>query len=388
MVRIVDIRERTLSLRSDIENAAISFREMDTSLVAIVSDVGDGAPVVGFGFGSNGRYAQGGILRERLVPRLLAADPGELIDPVEDTIDPERAWNVVMRNEKPGGHGERSVAVGVLDMALWDLAAKIARKPVAEVLAARYGDGEPDERVFVYAAGGYYAPGRSLESLRAEMRGYLDRGYTHVKMKIGGAPLVEDIRRLEAVIATVGRADRVAVDANARFDLDQALAYAAALEPYGLWWYEEPGDPLDFELLHQVCQAYPGAVATGENLFSFADARNLLRYGGLRPARDTIQMDPSLSYGIVEYARLLPELARHGWSTRRCIPHGGHQLSLHLAAAFHLGGNESYPGVFKPIGGFADDARIEEGFVRLGDDPGIGIERKAELYTLCRELIS
>src|SRR3546814_3589645 len=83
-----------------------------------------------------------------------------------------------MTNEKPGGHGERSVAVGVLDMAVWDAAAKIAGVPLYRLLADRYRGGEADDRVFVYAAGGYYYPGKDQEGLRNEFRRYLDLGYT------------------------------------------------------------------------------------------------------------------------------------------------------------------------------------------------------------------
>lgn len=387
MVRIVDIRERNVPLRSEIRNAWISFQEMDTSVVAVISDVvHEGRPVVGYGFGSNGRYAQGGILRDRIIPRLRRVEPADLVDGTGENIDPLRVWDVAMRNEKPGGHGERSVAVGVLDMAVWDLVAKLARQPLYRLLAERYGDGPPDERVSVYAAGGYYAPGRTLTDLQDEMRRYLDSGYTAVKMKIGGAPLAEDLARIDAVLAVVGSGDRLAVDANGRFDRDVALAYARALESYNLKWYEEPGDPLDFEVLRAVAAAYGPPLATGENLFSLPDARNLFRYGGLRSDRDNIQIDPSLSYGVVEYLRILGEMRAEGWSPRRCIPHGGHQLTLHLAAALHLGGNEAYPGVFQPIGGFADDSDVDDGFVRPGDEPGIGIEGKAELYRICREL--
>ncbi len=389
MVRIVGIHERTIPLRSEIRNAWISFQEMDTSLVAVVSDVtSDGRPIAGYGFASNGRYAQGGILRDRIIPRVLGADRAELLDETGENLDPHRVWEVAMRNEKPGGHGERSVALGVLDMAIWDLVAKIADEPLYRVLAARHGEGEPDARVFVYAAGGYYAPGRSVQELVDEMRGYLELGYTTVKIKIGGAPLQEDIERIEGVLRVVGSGDRLAVDANGRLDTELALAYARALEPYGLRWYEEPGDPLDFELLRRVAEAYAHPLATGENLFSLPDVRNLLRYGGLRRDSDTIQVDPSLSYGVVEYLRILDELRAQGWSPRRCIPHGGHQLTLHLAAALHLGGNESYPGVFQPIGGFADDAVVENGFIRLDDAPGIGIERKAALHRLFREMVN
>ncbi|HEX6985377.1 MAG TPA: enolase C-terminal domain-like protein, partial [Planctomycetaceae bacterium] len=301
-------------------------------------------------------------------------------------LDPHKAWAALMANEKPGGHGERSSAVGVLDMAVWDAVAKIARAPLYRLLADRYREGRADERVFVYAAGGYYYPGKGTAALEDEMRSYLDRGYTVVKMKIGGAPLDEDLRRIEAVLSVVGRGDRLAVDANGRFDLETALAYAKALAPYGLRWYEEPGDPLDYALQAVLGEHYAGPMATGENLFSMQDARNLIRYGGMRPDRDVLQFDCALSYGLVEYLRTLDMLGAHGWSARRVIPHGGHQMSLNIAAGLGLGGNESYPDVFRPFNGFADHVPVEDGFVRLPDVPGIGFETKAELYGIMKDL--
>jgi L-alanine-DL-glutamate epimerase-like enolase superfamily enzyme len=345
-----------------------------------------GKPVVGFGFHSNGRYAQQGILRERVIPRLLRADPAALLDEEGTNFDPERAWRVMMKNEKPGGHGDRAVAVAVMDMALWDVAAKIADLPLAEVLAQRYGNGHVDERVPVYAAGGYYYPGKDISALTDEMKSYLELGYTTVKIKIGGAPLAEDLKRIEAVLKLLPSGDRLCVDANGRFDLKTALDYAAALGPYKLRWYEEPGDPLDFELNGEIAKNSKTPIATGENLFSMEDARNLIRYGGMNSQADFLQMDPALSYGVVEYARTLQMLSENGWSPRRCIPHGGHQMALHVAAGMGLGGSESYPGVFLPFGGFADDTPIENGCVRLPDAPGIGIEHNTDLCRLFRRL--
>ncbi|AXB41412.1 mandelate racemase/muconate lactonizing enzyme family protein [Amycolatopsis albispora] len=386
-MKIVSVHEGVVPISSSIRNAWIDFSSMDCSIVAVVSDVvRDGKPLVGYGFNSNGRYSAGEILRRRIVPRLLDADPEALL--AEDgQLDPARAWDVVMTNEKPGGHGERSVAVGVVDMALFDLAAKIAGQPLYRWLSDRYGDGEPDDKVFVYAAGGYYAPGKSLRDLQDEMRAFLDQGYRVVKMKIGGADLAEDLERIEAVLEVLGGdGSRLAVDVNGRFDLTTALAYARAIEPYGLFWYEEIGDPLDYRLNAIVSEHYRGPIATGENLFSLQDARNLIRYGGMRPDRDYLQFDPALGYGLTEYLRIQDMLAQHGWSARRCIPHGGHQFSLHIAAALKLGGNESYPGEFQPTGGFADDAVVEDSYVGLTDTPGIGFERKAEFYRVLRAL--
>ena len=386
-MRIVSAHEGVIPISSSMSNAFIDFSTMDCSVLALVSDVVvDGEPVVGYGFNSNGRYSAGEILRRRILPRLLEADPDSLLD-ADGGLSPSAAWDVVMRNEKPGGHGERSVAVGVVDMALHDLAAKVAGVPLHRWIADHYGDGASDESVFVYAAGGYYAPGKTLGDLQDEMRGFLDAGYEVVKMKIGGADLAEDLRRIEAVIEVLdGDGSRLAVDVNGRFDLDTALAYGRAIDPYGLFWYEEVGDPLDYRLNATLAEHYRGPIATGENLFSLQDARNLVRYGGLRPDRDWIQVDPALSYGLVEYRRIQDMLAQHGWSSRRCIPHGGHQFSLHIAAALHLGGNESYPGEFQPTGGFADDAVVEGGQVRLDDRPGIGFEGKAAFLRVLREL--
>jgi L-alanine-DL-glutamate epimerase-like enolase superfamily enzyme len=381
MVRIVDIRNAVVPISSDIANAYIDFSKMTASVVALVSDVvRDGRPLVGYGFNSNGRYACKGLLDERFIPRLKAATLGE-----EGDIDPVHVWPQLMANEKPGGHGERSVAVGVLDMALWDLAAKVAEVPLWRLIADRWNRGEVQERVFTYAAGGYYYPGKGLEALKAEMQSYLDRGYRVCKMKIGGAPLPEDLARIEAALEVVGEGRNLAVDANGRFDLETAVAYAEAMQPYGLFWYEEAGDPLDYALQAELARHYDGPMATGENLFSHQDARNLLRYGGMRPDRDWLQFDPALSYGLVEYKRTLDLLPAYGFSPRNCIPHGGHQFALCIAGGFGMGGNESYPDVFHPFGGFSDQVAVEDGMVGLHASPGIGFEEKATLIAVMRE---
>jgi len=389
-MKIVAVHEGIVPISSSIRNAWIDFSSMDCSIVAVVSDViRDGKPLVGYGFNSNGRYSAGDILRRRIIPRLLDAPAPEILNEAGTNVDPTRAWDFLMRNEKPGGHGERSVAVGVIDMALFDLAAKVADQPLYRFLSENYGDGTVDDSVFVYAAGGYYAPNKGLPELQDEMRKFLDQGYRVVKMKIGGAPLSEDLKRIEAVIDVLGGdGSRLAVDVNGRFALDEALAYAKAIEPYNLFWYEEIGDPLDYALNATVSEHYSGRIATGENLFSLPDARNLIRYGGMRPDRDIIQVDPALSYGLTEYLRIQAMLRQHGWSSRRCIPHGGHQFSLHIAAALKLGGNESYPGEFQPTGGFADNAVVLDSQVGLTDIPGIGFEGKAAFYKVLRALHS
>jgi L-alanine-DL-glutamate epimerase-like enolase superfamily enzyme len=387
-MRITAIRQAVAPLNSAISNAYIDFSKMTASVVAVVTDVKrDGKYVTGYGFNSNGRYAQAGLLRERFIPRLMEADPAALVTDAGDNLDPHKVWATLMANEKPGGHGERSVAVGVLDMAVWDAVAKIENKPLYRLLGERYRGGQVDDKVFIYAAGGYYYPGKNLKVLQDEMKKYLDLGYSVVKMKIGGAPLAEDLKRIEAVIKVAGAGKNVAVDANGRFDLKTAIDYARALEPYGLFWYEEAGDPLDYQLQAELANHYKGSMATGENLFSTLDARNLIRHGGMRAERDWLQFDCALSYGLVEYLRTVEMLKANAWSPRRCIPHGGHQMSLNIAAGLGLGGNESYPDVFQPFGGFADDTPVENGYVGLSQIPGVGFEAKSKLHALMRTLV-
>lgn len=388
-MRIRSVREATISLGSNIRNSYVDFSTMTASVVAVESDVlVDGRAVTGYGFSSPGRYAQGGIIRERVIPRVLAAEPDALVDPDTGGLDPVRVNAVMFKGEKPGGHGDRAAAIGAVDAAMWDLAAKLAGVPLWRLFADRFNDGSAADSVWVYAAGGYYtdADGHSTSSLQAEMRSYVDRGFTDVKLKIGGASLAEDERRVAAVVDLVGDGGRVAVDANGRFDLATALAYGRMLAPHGLLWYEEPGDPLDYELNAELAAAYPLPLATGENLFSVQDARNLLRHGGLRADRDWLQMDPALSYGPTEFIRMVTDAQARGWDRSRFVPHGGHQLNLALAAGLGLGGTECYPGVFAPIGGFLDSTPVVAGRVRMTDHPGIGVEEKADLWKALADL--
>jgi L-alanine-DL-glutamate epimerase-like enolase superfamily enzyme len=386
-MRIVDVREKAVPLRSQLANSGFDFSEMTTSVVAVLTDVvRAGKPVVGYAFNSTGRYACGAQMRARFVPRILAADPQSLLDETGENFDPAKILACMMQREKSGGHSERSIAIGTIEVAVWDAVAKIAGLPLHRLLAERYNGGKTAEKVFCYVGGVWYLPGQTLRDLQEEMRRYLDAGYTQVKMKVGGLPLDQDLQRLEAVLEVVGSGERLAVDANSKFDRASALAYAKALAPYRLRWFEEPCDPLDYGLLAEIADVYAPPLATGENLFSTHDVQNLVRFGGLRADRDILQVDPPQSYGIVQYARTLAMLEGHGWSRTSLFPHGGNQMSLAIAAGFGLGGAESYPGVFGAFGGFADDAKVEDGYISLSDRPGIGFEGQSALYAIMREL--
>jgi L-alanine-DL-glutamate epimerase-like enolase superfamily enzyme len=387
-MRIVEIRECAIPLKSSLRNSSFDFSEMTTSLVAVRTDaLRDGKPVTGFAFNSTGRYACGATMRARFIPRILAADPQSMLDETEENFDPSKILTIMMAREKSGGHSERSIAIGTIEVAIWDAVAKIAGKPLHRLLAERYGGGKLADRVFCYVGAGWYFPGQTVTDLQDEMRRHLDAGYTMVKMKIGGLKLTEDLRRVEAVRAILPANAQLAVDANSKFNRDEALAYAKVLAPLQLRWFEEPCDPLDFALLAEIASVYHPPLSTGENLFSTQDVQNLVRYGGLRPDRnDVIQVDPPHAYGIVQYARTIAMLERGGWPRRALFPHGGNQMSVAIAAGFGLGGAESYPGVFGPFGGFADDAKLENGCLTLSERPGIGFEGQSALYSIMREL--
>lgn len=387
-MRITAIRETAVPLNSTLRNSSFDFSEMTTSVVAVTTDVvRDGRPVAGFAFNSTGRYACGAAMRERFIPRLLRAAPDTLLDDSGGNLDPARALAVMMQREKAGGHAERSIAIGTIEVAIWDAVAKIAGLPLHRLLSERYNGGKVATRCFCYVGGGWYRPGQTIQDLQDEMRGHLDAGYTMLKMKVGGLPLAEDVRRVEGVLKVVGEGSRLAVDANCKFDRDEALAYGRALAPFGLRWFEEPFDPHDYAAFADLAAVYTPPLATGENLHSIQDVENLARFGGLRPDRDVIQVDPPQAYGITQYIRTIAMLEKRGWPRRAHFPHGGNQMSLNTAAGLGLGGAESYPGVFGDFGGFADDARLDGGYLTLSERPGIGFEGQSNLYRIMRSLI-
>ncbi len=385
-MKITRIRDAVAPIPSPMRNSVISFDKMTISIVAIETDVvRGGQPVVGLGFCSNGRYAQSGIMRERLIPRIMETLPEALLDDDGGNVSPERVWAAMLRNEKPGGHGDRAVAAGAIDMAVWDLVAKIEDKPLWNVLSQRYNHDQFQNDVLVYSGGGYYYPDDEKAGLIGEMERTRALGYRLCKMKIGGADIDTDRKRIEWALSVVGAGQNLAVDANGRFGLDEAIAYGRMIEEYDLCWYEEPVDPLDYRAHAVLAENTSVPIATGENLFSTQDFRNLLRHGGLRADRDWLQPDPSLCYGLTECLRIIELAQEMGWSRPRTVPHGGHQLGLHMAVGLGLGGTESYPGVFQPYGGFADNVVITDGITGPPEAPGLGIESRAKMIADMRQ---
>jgi L-alanine-DL-glutamate epimerase-like enolase superfamily enzyme len=376
-VRVVEVRERAVDI-SRYSDPAIPSGGLNTSIVAVVTDaVRHGRPVVGFGFSSMGRFAQSGLIRERFVPRLLAAGD----------VDPMSAWAAMMKGEKPGGHGERCVAVGTLDMALWDAAAKIADLPLHDLLKQQFGEQQAVPDVPVYASGGYLYPDNDLARLADELRAFRDRGYTRAKIKIGASALSTDLKRIEAALELFDERRTLAVDAIYAYDARTGPQTAAALRDFGLMWFEDICDPLDLETWSAVAASYPEPIAAGEALFSATEARLLDRHAGLRRQQDILLFDPVHCYGLPGYLQIIEAMEQRGWSRTAFWPHGGHLFCLHLASALGLGGVEVNPSSFPPFGGLIDDARIAGGRVAPPDLPGIGFEGRAPIHHLFKSLL-
>jgi D(-)-tartrate dehydratase len=373
-MRIVAAKARTVRLGTAARSSSISFEDMTATALTIHTDVSrDGKAHSGLAFDSIGRYDHSGLLNDRFIPRLLAADPREYAGE-DGGIDPFRVWAILMKNEKPGGHGERSGAVGLIDAALWDLAAKRMDVPLWRHLLNVEPGNNGGAAANVYASGGHYRPHNDVESLCDDIKRAIVNGHRRFKIKIGDAVLGKDLKRIEAVLQILEPQMSLAVDGNSGFDLATALSYVQALEAYPLMWLEEPVNPLDYESHRIVAEQSSLPLAVGENLFSADDARNLLRYGGLRRDRDMLQFDISLSYGIVEYRRILSELSERGWSRSRCAPHAGHLLALNAVAGFGLGLAELAMDTTTLFGKLTSHVTVCEGTATLPEAPGAGLE--------------
>lgn len=372
-MRIAEARERTVPVGAAMRNASIAFDSMTASAVALVTDAG----LTGYAFDSIGRYGKGGLLRERFFPRLLAAKPESLLDRA-GLIDPKACVHAVMANEKAGGHGERPGAVALIEAAAWDLRAKMQKVPLWRSIADYHGTRNANAAISVYATCGHF---RTDDVLRDEVQRAVDAGYRCVKIKVSGE-IASDMKRLERAAAALDASAQWAVDVNGALPSDGAREWLDAVAPFKLSWIEEPSPPLDFALLADYSKLSEVPLATGENLFSFDDARNLLRYGGLRKERDLLQFDPLLSYGVAELAKIVELYEASGWKRAQFVPHAGHLFAAHCVAGLGLGMAEAAPDASLPYGGCWDGVRVEGGRVTIPDAAGVGYEAKANLFEI------
>jgi L-alanine-DL-glutamate epimerase-like enolase superfamily enzyme len=390
-MKIVAIHEATLPIGSAMRNASIAFDQMTASALVIRTDQSiGGEALVGLAFDSIGRYGKGGLLRERFIPRLMAAAPSDLLDE-HGHIDPARCVAVLMRGEKQGGHGERPGAVGLLDAALWDLRAKQQGLPLWQCLRDATGPMDTPAaaatppRIATYASCGHFTDNPDPQALRDEVAQCLAWGYTMVKIKLSGRDAKLDAQRIASALSAGLDPAQLAVDLNGQWDAS-CTDVLAVLAAQPLAWVEEPTPALDYAALAAFCQSHSGPVTTGENLFSSDDATNLLRYGGMRPHQDRLQMDISLSYGVGEYRRMIDRAESMGWSRQAFWPHAGHLFAAHVVAGLGLGSHESAPDAARLYGGFWDGVPVADGHISLPTHPGVGFEHKANIMSVFDQL--
>ena len=383
-MKILDIKENAIKLNLSLSNSMFSFKEMTTSIIKV--DIDDGKNVhTGYAFNSTGRYACGDQMRNRFIPRLLNAGDNDLLDD-NGCIDTMKALHVMLVGEKPGGDMERSVPIGTIETALWDAISKSQDLPLYKLLSMKFPEYKSTNKMFCYVGGGYYDDGKTISDLKDEIKRNFDNGYRLMKIKIGGAPLKEDIQRVEAAIEATGSAEKVALDANGGLKESNYITYAKELSTYGLKWFEEPTHPSNFSRYSEFINLYGNSVAGGENLYSIQDFLNLAEYGGFRENLDIIQIDVPQSYGISYFNETLKELKEIDWDVSSIMPHGGNQMSLHIACGFGLSMCEAYPNVFGVFSGYDDSYKLNDGYLQLNDNPGIGFEGQNDLFNLFKNI--
>jgi L-alanine-DL-glutamate epimerase-like enolase superfamily enzyme len=386
-VKIVSVRAKTCRIETQLYNARGSRTQSAVTLLAAVTDVvRSGRPVIGFSFSGTGFLPPTAQLQDRFSPRILALGDRELdLEPA--AFDPAAALAAITKGEKFGGDAERSTAVGTLEVAIWDAVAKIAGLPAYQLIAQKYGRDEIKHKIECYVGGGWYGPKKTTADLHDEVARYLELGYRTVKVKVGGLPVKDDLARLDMVLSQVGDPSRLAVDANSALGPDRRSAYAQALKGYNLRWFEEPAHPNDYQANADFIAEYGNPVATGENQFSLEELRNLVRYGGMRPGKDLLQWDIPHCYGVEMTSRIIAMLADYGWSVDSMFPHGGNQIALNACGAFGFGACEAYPDAFGAFSGYADNLKVQEGFISLGDWEGFGFEAQSELFAEMKALV-
>lgn len=384
-MRIKTVIERTVKVESNVRNARVDLSQMTVTVLAVITDqTVSGRPLAGFAFNSFGRYACSGPLRERFIPRLLAAEPKSLLDQAGN-LDPPRIIAELLTREKSGGHAERSMSLGTLELALWDIVAKREGKPLFQVLAARDGNPLPvSGTIPTYAAGGFYGASDDVAGLRDEVTSWRDSGFIDAKIKAGAGDVSFDQRRIETALRVLTPQARLAVDLSCAFDGRGAADFARAVKPYGLWWLEEPCDPLDFEGFG-MASTVGTRIAAGENLFAAREFDNFLRYTNLE-SDIVLQPDPPLAYGVSGMREIVAVARAHDLGPQTIFPHGGNMMSLHVAAGLGLAGVEAYPGQFGIFGGFSNEVEIRDGQASLPSAPGLGFEEQPALYRLFSEL--
>jgi D-arabinonate dehydratase len=283
----------------------------------------------------------------------------------EDPLRIGYLWDKMYMGErrKPVAKGDYIQCMSVVDNALWDLTGKALKQPVWRLV------GGVQARVWVYAAGGYYAEGKGLRELAAELESYARDGFRAVKMKVGwpGVTLKEDAERVRAAREAIGPEVELMIDANNGWDANTAIRFGRMVEKYAPYWFEEPVHADDFTGGAKVAAALDMPVASGENEFTRWGFRDLITAG----AAEVVQADPNICGGISEWLKIAAFASAYHL---KMAPHGDPNVGSCCVAAVENGLiTESYPTSHRNLIMGPPDFR-KDGFIYMSDKPGLGID--------------
>ena len=225
-----------------------------------------------------------------------------------------------------------------------------------------------NEKIRVYAAGGYYEEDKTAADLANEMEGYVSEGFRAVKMKVGGASLAVDVERVAAVRKALGPDIDILVDANNKWRAYEAIRFGRAIEKFNPFWFEEPVEPDDFAGSAEAKQALDIPIVAGENEFTRWGARELLLAG----SADILNLDTFRAGGITEYRKIAGMASAFHVPV---APHGSPYAAVHLLASIpNTLIMETYPGIYSSYNPVLPLFPVKDGYITAPDKPGLGID--------------
>jgi D-arabinonate dehydratase len=285
-----------------------------------------------------------------------------------DPLDNERIWHEMWRPKLVGRRGISTRVISGIDIALWDIKGKAANMPAYKLL------GGFTNRVDTYIAGGYYEEGKGLKELAQEMERNVELGARAVKIKVGAAPINEDIERVRVCRETIGPNVRLMVDANNAYRHYEAIEFARKAEKYDLFWFEEPVEPDDYIGQAEITRATSVPVAAGENEYTRYGFRDMIN----ARAVDILQPDCLILGGVTEFMKVAALAQANDLDI---APHGSQYVHIHLVAAVPNGLIlEYYRDSVDPMHGkvWKNELTIKDGYVYAPDVPGFGLEPRWE----------
>jgi L-alanine-DL-glutamate epimerase-like enolase superfamily enzyme len=376
-MKIADVRTTALSCRCDPPYASAAGVQAQRAalLVEVETDTG----IVGIGEAGIGGGVTAAVIERSLKPLLIG----------EDSLLIEHLWQkMFVRTRQFGRRGVFMHAISGIDIALWDIAGKVAKLPLYRLL------GGCRDRVEAYASGGFYQEGKSVDDLAGEAEGYRARGFKGMKMKVGRNPSTqthlrhqvdhaelcqvdpeEDIARVAAVRRALGPHAKLMVDINCAWSPSFAIEMGRALEPYKLYWIEEPVATDDIDGSARVADALATPVAGYETEIGLYGFRELITRGAV----DIVQPDIAWAGGFSECRRIAALAQAHHLMV---APHA-FASAVTLAASLHF--IASIPNGLvlefdQNPNALRDDLlkepiRIEpDGMISLPERPGLGVE--------------